>query len=121
MSLFYAYRCRSCGRTRDSLRREDVQPCLCGGISRRDFRVNIQPGFTPHFNIATGQYVSSDKEFREALKRTAEDNTLQTGTEHSYEPVYPSELKNPDSVGVTSDESTEQTLRKRHDEFIERH
>lgn len=90
----YAYRCRECGATRDSLQREDVQPCPCGGLSRRDWsrvQFGAQP-FKPHWNYATGTYVNNRNEFEDHLKRKAANNSDQTGMEHSYAPLDPGEI-----------------------------
>ena len=114
----YAYRCRECGATRDSLRRDDVRVCPCGGVSRRDFSsVHLAPqSFRPHFNIALGQYVRTDQEFRDGLKRASEHESQVTGCEHSYEPLYPSDTgKDGNRIGVT-DINLDAEYRKRRDD-----
>jgi hypothetical protein len=48
--------------------------------------------FQPHFNYSVGEHVSTELQFRDALKRRAEENTLATGTEHNYEMRDPTEI-----------------------------
>jgi hypothetical protein len=48
--------------------------------------------FQPHFNYSVGSYVKTEQEFRDTLKRRAEENTFATGTEHNYEMRDPAEL-----------------------------
>lgn len=110
----YAYKCKICGGTRDDISRHAHLLC-CDSPMGRDYRsVSIGSGcFTPHFNYATGKYVSTDREFRDALKRTAEDNSNLTGIEHSYSPIYPDEMKT--MVPKTSTEAIEQSNKGFHD------
>ena len=92
----YGYRCRECGETRDSLSNTDVRSCECGGTSRRDYttvQLRVVSAFQPHFNHSVGQYVQTESEFRDALKRGAEANSLATGLDHKYEMVTPDELR----------------------------
>lgn len=89
----YGYRCLVCGKTQDDPTRNASILC-CYTPMKRDYR-SVQLGasaFTPHFNFATGRYVSTDREFTDALKRSAEDNSRLTGVDHSYTPIYPSEM-----------------------------
>lgn len=51
------------------------------------------PAFKPHYNYAVGKYVSTDREFRDALKVCSERNSVSTGIDHNYEPRYGSDLK----------------------------
>ncbi len=51
------------------------------------------PTFEPHFNHAVGRYVTSDRDFRDALKQCAERNSVATGMDHNYEPRYPSDMR----------------------------
>lgn len=92
--MIYGYRCRECGAARDSTGRDDVQRCSCGGLSKRDYR-QVQIGsspFTPHFNHAVGQHVTSKREFEDALKRGSDANSERVGMDHNYAPVYPGDM-----------------------------
>jgi hypothetical protein len=48
--------------------------------------------FQPHFNYSVGSYVTTEQQFKDALNRRAEENTIQTGTYHNYEMRDPGEL-----------------------------
>ena len=88
----YSWTCSSCGRAVDLPTREAGQTCPCGSTLRRDYS-NVRfgrPAFQPHFNHAVGQYVSTDREFRDALKRGGE------AAESTYEPIYPGDRPAPD-------------------------
>lgn len=94
--MLYAYRCRSCNHTRDSQSNTDIQPCGCGGVSKRDYtsvQLRGTTAFQPHFNYAVGKYVSTEHEFKSALRRSADANTIATGVEHKYEMVDPGDLR----------------------------
>lgn len=83
----YSYRCDACGFF-DSTSRANAAPCPnCGLSGRRNwaFRRGNQ-AFKPHFNHAVGQFVESDQQFREALKRGGGE------AESSYAPVYPGDI-----------------------------
>jgi hypothetical protein len=61
------------------------------------------PTFVPHFNHAVGRYVTSDRDFRDALKVCAEVNSVATGMDHCYEPRYPADMTQvpyPEADGV---------------------
>lgn len=114
----YGYRCRECGKERDSLARDDVQPCPCGGVSRRVFHVNVSgQAFTPHFNHSVGQHVSTSRAFDDALKRRAEENSLLTGIDHHYTRVDPDEARSMKAVGAT-DEGLESQAKAHHDNAV---
>lgn len=72
---FYAYRCRHCGWTGDTQHRDDGVICPnCDLVAKRDYStVQIGTSFKPHYNWATGQYVSTSREFDDALKRKGEE------------------------------------------------
>lgn len=80
----------------------------CGSLLKRKFSFTSPPTFEPHFNHAVGQYVTSNAQFRDALKRGAEDQFRQTGAEHNYVPIHPSEVK-------TTDEGMYETAKAQHD------
>lgn len=56
--------------------------------------VNLRPttAFQPHYNYAVGARVDTELEFRDQLKRRAEENSIATGTDHNYEMRDPSEM-----------------------------
>ena len=94
MPAVFEYRCRECGKVRESMSRDDAQACSCGGLSRRCYR-SVQFGraaFVPHFNYSVGQHVNNRREFEDELKRKADNNSEQTGMDHSYAALDPSEL-----------------------------
>lgn len=96
----YLFRCRTCGRTRESFSRDDIVNCVCGGISRRDYST-VQFGTTglaPHFSHAVGEFVTNNRSFDDALKRRAEENTRRTGAEHSYVRIDPGDIPQPNTA-----------------------
>ena len=70
-------------------------PDNCTGCRYKTVQVAATPAMQPHFNHAVGDYVTSDRDFREALKRAGERNSLATGMNHEYEPRYPGDLPEP--------------------------
>lgn len=86
----YAYQCDSCG-LHDSTTRSNSVPCPnCGLTSKRKWAFRRGGAtFKPHFNYAVGQYVHTDREFREALKRGGDA----AGT--TYTPHYPGDIPEP--------------------------
>lgn len=62
--------------------------CECCGLeARRVFSDFAFHRFTPHYSPAVGKPVSSQKEFREDLKRASEEATLRTGMPHDFQPI----------------------------------
>lgn len=93
----YAWRCKDCGETMDSTSRTHGPSC-CGAAMVRDYRSVQLPGtaaFQPHFNHAVGQHVTSMRDFTDALKIKAEENSRRTGADHSYVPVLPGDMPTP--------------------------
>lgn len=92
--------------------REDVRNChVCGGVSRRDYST-VQFGTTglvPHFSHTVGKYVQSNRDFDDALKRKAEENTIRTGAEHSYVRVDPGDVPQP-NINTEAFETRAKTL-----------
>lgn len=87
----YGYRCRTCGATAESTRRDtSIGPCLdpnCPGDLRRQFAVNIRPSMQPHHNQASGTYVTNMGQFRDDLKRAGERQFIETGIESNLVPL----------------------------------
>lgn len=66
-------------------------PDSCFGCKILTTQVQSGSTMKPHFNYATGTYVNNDREFRDALKRRGEQNSIATGLDTNYEPRYPGE------------------------------
>lgn len=114
--MWYEYRCNNCGDLWESQLfakiGEYVAWCDCGGRYQRIVSVpQTRPSAEPYFNYAVGDYVKDDADFKRKLHAKAIDNSNLTGVDHSYEPVYPSDLKNERSVGVDGGESIEHSRR----------
>lgn len=109
----YAFRCRECGRTSESIRR-DVLPCNCGGVLRRDFRFAFKPPTPAHFNHSVGAYVTNDRDFRDKLKEKSEEASARFGLDVSFAPI---DYHDKASVGVT-DEGLYETEKKKHDNAL---
>lgn len=58
----------------------------------RKFSFTAPRLFVPHFNHSVGRYVTSDADFRDALKQASEQAYDNTGIEHNYVPVEPREV-----------------------------
>ena len=84
---FYSYRCDSCGEVLSSQRGDRVPCPRCGLTASRRFSFRQQTSFREHFNNSTGTYVTNQRQFRDDLKRGAEEATRKTGVFHDYEPV----------------------------------
>jgi hypothetical protein len=113
----YTFRCDVCGWTTHQYTVAEIggvidYPCLhCGGPLRRIISsFGIKTSFQPHFNYSVGEYVQSDSHFRDALKRCAEEQYLQTGSSSDYTYVDGADIS---SMGVT-DDGMEETARVQH-------
>lgn len=83
--------------------------CDCGGFARRIWGpVNIRLSLRAHWNNTVGQYVSNDREFRDALKRGSEEASVRTGIDHNFQPV---DGREKEALGVT-DHGLEEQERK---------
>lgn len=88
----YLYTCKSCGASQISNFAADNTTCLqCSGFAQRKWNVNLTPPFTPHYNHSVGAYISSSREFDDALKHRSE----QAGT--SFSRIDPGEAPRPQS------------------------
>jgi hypothetical protein len=63
----------------------------CFGCRVKTLSVQSGPVFREHYNWSVGQYVNNDKEYRDALKKCGERNSIATGLDHDYQPRYPGE------------------------------
>lgn len=71
---------------------DPTHPDDCFGCKVKTLQLRSATAFQPHFNYSVGAYVDTEKAFTEKLRRTAEENTIATGTEHHYEMRDPAEL-----------------------------
>lgn len=69
----------------------DPDRCFGCRIKSVSFPAN-NPTFAPHYNHAVGRWVTSDRDFRDALKQASDANSEATGMEHNYEPRYPGDV-----------------------------
>lgn len=73
--------------------RTHFTPETCFGCCVLTLSIQPTPCFQPHYNYSVGRYVNNDREFRDALKYRAEQNSIATGLTHDYEPRYPGETE----------------------------
>lgn len=59
----------------------------CGEDMSRRFSSFGFKRFQEHYSPATGQHVSSEREFKDQLKRASEEATKKTGIPHNFVPV----------------------------------
>lgn len=59
----------------------------CGEPMNRRFTPPGFKTFREHYSAAVGKVVSSDREFREDLKRASEEASIKTGIPHNFVPV----------------------------------
>lgn len=69
-----------------------LAPAPCFGCKVKSLQLRPTTAFRPHFNYSVGAYVDTERSFKDALSRRAEENSLATGTEHHYEMRDPAEL-----------------------------
>ena len=114
--MIYSYICQSCQQEYHIAKFSPIgghmdMPCQsCGGLVVRRASFVFRRGMAPHYNEATGSYVSSNRQFKDELKRKSEEATIRTGMEHNFQPVDVTEAK---ALGVT-DDGLEVTHRVRH-------
>jgi hypothetical protein len=108
----YAHICRGCRNHITTTTRETGHACSCGSTYRRDFSFRYgKPTFVPHHNWAVGRYVTSDRDFRDALKARSDEQSQLTGIDHDYQPRYPGDRPAP-----TSDmDGVEKRMKVMHD------
>lgn len=114
----YRYQCNRCRATMASSLFQGIGgqhevPCIvCNGDMIRVASVNFIKPMKEHYNPSVGKHISTMREFRDGLKRGAEEEYLQTGMEHTYVEVDPTDKK---SLGVTDEGLDDQ--QKRHREL----
>ena len=102
----YSYRCDGCGNTVESNVRGDRVPCGCGLQASRRFVFQLATPFREHFNVATGQYVTSRTEFEDKLKVLSETTSEKTGVYTDYQPV---DMSDAAACGLTPEDVAEVT------------
>lgn len=99
----YSFRCTYCGEPEEivqSITSDPIFPPVCrycGVPMKRDYRadsprVTTNVVYPEHFNPAVGRYVTSERDFADALKAGAEESFRQTGIESNRVPMHPSEI-----------------------------
>lgn len=103
----YEYKCSMCGREWQetlSIKRYSEMPApdcpQCDIPMARVFSFAIKTPMHEHINHTTGQLVSSERQFKDQLKRQSEEATLRTGIEHNFVPV---DAKDKATFGVTNE------------------
>lgn len=104
----YQYRCDNCGAiadVKDTLEpdrrvdweagkidhiREVDTPC---GTMRRIYSFSYITPMPEHYNMSVGKVVSSNRQFRDELRRSSEELEERTGIPHSLVPVDPADMK----------------------------
>lgn len=108
----YRYRFTSVIRTHGTTH---YLPNTCFGCRVLTLSIRPTSAFQPHYNYCVGQYVNTESEFKNTLRRRAEENTIATGTEHTYEMRDPAELARhtpfPDHDDIINTQSRELTKR----------
>lgn len=99
----YGYRCGVCNKSTEASFPIGTNPVSithsCGFEAPRYYTPIATVIFKEGFNPSVGKVISSDKQFRDELKRASEAQTALTGIEHNYVPVDPSEVRLPSDVG----------------------
>lgn len=99
----YKFQCQQCGSTSSEYFKMVDGPSPfphedCGTFERVWTVPATRTPFRAHFNHSVGQWISSDAEFRRALKVASDEKSERTGIETSYVPVESAE-----QAGVTED------------------
>lgn len=99
----YGYQCRECGQEFLSKWRgshlttshgSTLDCAVCGHDEvKRKYSIATHRGMEQHLNRTTNTVISSDRQFRDELKRRSESEFLRTGIPCNYEPLDPDEAK----------------------------
>jgi hypothetical protein len=94
-------------------------PC-CGLEAERVFGDFAFKRFAEHYSPAVGKVVSSDREFRDDLKRASEEATIRTGIVHDFQPIDITEHapKNLEGLEATHRKHRELGLTERKTSFF---
>lgn len=116
----YVFRCTECGQEVQALRAlgdTHLPLCpVCQTITRRVFTPPAVKLFREHFNHLTHSLTSSWSQHKRNLKEAGEKLTERTGIPHSYVPMEPVDMADPEVCGVT-DHAVETLERKRHERY----
>lgn len=100
----YQYKCANCRVVFTTLSRTEIPPCpFCGNVSTRDFSFFFKPDTPEHFNHSVGEYVSNERELRDALKRQSDEASERNGIEHNLEYLSRSDMSDFGAHGVTEE------------------
>ena len=100
----YQYRCRSCQRLFHLDVPADRAQCPdCRNTSVRIFDFQARASLAEHFNMAAGQYVNNQREFRDALKRRSDEVSERLGIEHDFQPLTAAEVRDHDAHAIPLD------------------
>lgn len=118
---YLSFRCIQCGTEASVMAACGIgdyisHPCKsCGGRLQRIIKsFQYSRPMQEHYNASVGRGVNSRRDFTEELKRQSERATLETGVEHNYVEVDPSDKT---ALGVT-DEGLYETEKRRHDSLV---
>lgn len=110
----YPYRCRICEKSTEASFPIGTNPPTithgCGFEAPRIYTPFATHIFKPAYNPSVGKYISSDREFRDELKRASEAQTLLTGQEHNYVPVDPQDVVLKSGVGFEEQQKARRDL-----------
>lgn len=112
----YEFRCAGCGWGGelwfgvDDDRRHHARCPECRGGLRRRFGFRLAAGFEEHRNPSTGRWTTSDRQFRDDLRRASDEASAATGIDHNFQPA---DLRDP-AVAPRSDDG----LRSQHDRAV---
>ena len=75
-------------------------PESCFGC--RVLTVQFRPtcAFQPHYNWSVGEYVETDRDYRDALKRCSDEQSARTGIDADYQPRYPGDIPHGDTTST---------------------
>ena len=121
----YGYECRECGQEytseyRGNVLMEDCEccgevpvACVCGTDTpiKRKYSLAVHRPMHEHFNRSVGKPISSDRQFRDELKRKSEEQFLRTGIPADYVPSDPTETRK--AAEASGYEGLESTNRQR--------
>ena len=111
----YQFNCPSCRQNYTVTQPNHPQPCpSCGARVNRVYSFTTGKGMPEHYNNAVGEFVSSRTQFYDGLKRKSEEAWARTGLDHDFQPVDPSDMRDPSAHGVT-EEGLDATYRQAHD------
>lgn len=115
MPVQYQFKCPNCNNIFTVDSRDTAPFCqTCQRSTKRTWSFTTSMGMKEHFNNSVGQYVRNSREFNDELKRKSESESLRTGMDVDYQPIDPSDMRDPSAHGVT-EEGLEETYRASYD------